>query len=150
MLRLQDEAASSLGVQSSDGVSCSSHITFAQQLPAVLSALAKLPEGARVCIAAAAGLDGEAAVAAAARLAILRGVTAFQALVAVSHTRLALHLQVGCSFPAPIPAERIIVQFPWRYGKNFCVQLMPPCRVLSVCHEKINMRQRFVLCRNGT
>lgn len=120
MLRLQDEAAGSLEVQSSDGVSGGSHTTFAQQLPAALSALAELPEGARVCIAAAAGLDGEAAVAAAARLAILRGVTAFQALVAVSHTRLALHLQVGCSLPASIPAERNLVQFPWRYeyGKN--------------------------------
>ena len=107
-MRLQDDAASSSEAQSSDSVSCGSHITFAQQLPVALSALAELPEGARVCIAAAAGLDGEAAVAAAARLATLRGVTAFQALVAVSHTRLALHLQVGCLFPAPIPANEIL------------------------------------------
>jgi len=89
-----DEACTGgLTERTSDCNSGGVQVTFAQQLPAVLSALAALPEGARVCVAAAAGLDGEAAVAAAARLAIVRGVTAFQALVAVSHTRLALHLQ---------------------------------------------------------
>lgn len=48
----------------------------------------------RVLIAAAAGLDGEAAVLAAARLAVLRGTTAYQALISVSHRRLALQLKV--------------------------------------------------------
>ena len=48
----------------------------------------------RVLVAAAAGLDGEAAVLAAARLALLQGITAYQALVHVSHRRLALQLKV--------------------------------------------------------
>ncbi len=47
----------------------------------------------RVLIAAAGGLDGEAAVLAAARLAHLRGCTAYQALIHVSHRRLALQLK---------------------------------------------------------
>ena len=48
----------------------------------------------RVLVAAAAGLDGEAAVLAAARLALLQGITAYQALIHVSHRRLALQLKV--------------------------------------------------------
>jgi hypothetical protein len=48
----------------------------------------------RVLVAAAGGLDGEAAVLAAARLAVLRGITAYQALIHVSHRRLALQLKV--------------------------------------------------------
>jgi hypothetical protein len=48
----------------------------------------------RVLVAAAGGLDGEAAVLAAARLAVLQGITAYQALIHVSHRRLALQLKV--------------------------------------------------------
>lgn len=66
---------------------------FRRQLPRLLDQLAALPADARVLIAAAAGLDGEAAVLAAARLAVLRGTTAYQALISVSHRRLALQLK---------------------------------------------------------
>lgn len=55
------------------------------------------PEPCRVLIAAAAGLDGEAAVLAAARLSVMRDITAYQALIRVSHRRLALQLKVPCS-----------------------------------------------------
>lgn len=67
---------------------------FSAQLPFLLGMLAAFPPKARVCVAAAAGLDGEASVLVAARLAVLRGTSALEALISVSHTRLALHLQV--------------------------------------------------------
>ncbi len=57
-------------------------------------------------VAAAAGLDGEAAVLAAARLAQLRRTTAYQAPIRVSHRRLALQLKARMSekkFSPPPP-----------------------------------------------
>lgn len=66
---------------------------FSAQLPFLLHMLAAFPPEAHVCVAAAAGLDGEASVLVAARLAVLRGTSALEALISVSHTRLALHLQ---------------------------------------------------------
>lgn len=75
-------------------ISHQSPTDFSARLPFLLRMLAEFPPEARVCVAAAAGLDGEASVLVAARLAVLRGTSALEALITVSHTRLALHLQV--------------------------------------------------------
>lgn len=63
----------------------------------------------RVLVAAAAGLDGEAAVLAAARLAVLRGITAYQALIRVSHRRLPLQLKVCPEFPWKLSAAALLL-----------------------------------------